>query len=90
MSTVLVGDQVYMFHYIAQYHACRMHLRGPLPWSRRSPIAHVKRTYGYKGSNESVVRQFGHDLYDTPNPVATMAARLDAVVQASAASVPRS
>lgn len=91
MSTALTGDNIYLFHYTAQLHACRLHLRCleiGMKFSRRSPIAHVKRTYGFTGSNESVVRQF-EEVLAGPAPVAAMQARIDKVVAASVASVPR-
>lgn len=74
-------DGIAMYHYLAQYHACRLHLIAP--FNRRSIIAHVKRTYGFTGSNASVVAEFG-EVLNGPAPVAAMAARMDAVVAASA------
>jgi len=55
------GDPV-VFHKLAQYHACRLHLKGMRHSSGRSIIAHVKRIYGYKGTNEAVVEQFRQAL----------------------------
>lgn len=78
-------EAIAMWHYHAQLSACKLQLKG-MKFGRRSIIAHVKRTYGYTGRNESVVAQFDYDLHDTPHPVATMAARMDAVVRASAAT----
>lgn len=89
MSIVIdTPDGIAMFHYLTQYHACKLQLLGLHHHTRRSIIAHVKRTYGFTGRNESVVRQFGVVLRGH-NPVAAMAARMDAVVAASASSVPR-
>lgn len=84
-------DGIAMFHYLAQLHACKLHIRAlkqGWAFSRRSPIAHVKRTYGFTGNNASVVRQFEEVLY-SHYPVQAMQARVDAVVAASAAHVPR-
>jgi hypothetical protein len=47
-----------VFQKLAQYHACKLQLRGMRHSSGRSIIAHVKKTYGFKGNNESVVEQF--------------------------------
>jgi hypothetical protein len=55
------GDPL-VFHKLAQYHACKLHLKGMRHSSGRSIIAHVKRIYGYKGNNESVVEQFRQAL----------------------------
>jgi hypothetical protein len=46
------------FQKLAQYHACKLQLLGMRHSSGRSIIAHVKKTYGFKGNNESVVEQF--------------------------------
>lgn len=46
------------FQMLAQYHACKLQLLGLKHSSGRSIIAHVKRTYGFKGTNASVVAQF--------------------------------
>jgi len=51
------GDPI-VFHKLAQYHACKLHLKGMRHSSGRSIIAHVKRIYGFKGTNEQVVEQF--------------------------------
>lgn len=87
MSIVLdQPDQIAMYHYLAQLHACKLHRRALTQgwaFSRRSPIAHVKRTYGFTGNNDSVIRQFEEVLYGH-YPVAAMAARMDAVVATSA------
>jgi hypothetical protein len=58
-SIILDGpQQTEAFHLLAQYHACRLHLIGMRHSSGRSIIAHVKRTYDFKGANKSVVEQF--------------------------------
>lgn len=46
------------FQKLAQYHACKLQLMGLSHSSGRSIIAHVKKTYGFKGTNASVVEQF--------------------------------
>lgn len=55
------GDPI-VFHKLAQYHACKLHLQGLRHSSGRSIIAHVKRIYGFTGNNESVVEQFRQSL----------------------------
>jgi hypothetical protein len=53
-----VAHDPLVFQKLAQYHACRLQLLGMRHSSGRSIIAHVKKTYGFKGNNESVVEQF--------------------------------
>jgi hypothetical protein len=55
-------DQIAAFQQLAQYHACKLQLLGMRHSSGRSIIAHVKATYGFKGSNQSVVDQFKQHL----------------------------
>lgn len=55
-------DQVAAFQQLAQYHACKLQLLGMRHSSGRSIIAHVKRTYGFKGTNAAVVEQFKQHL----------------------------
>ena len=50
------------FQQLAQYHACKLQLLGLRHSSGLSIIAHVKRTYGFKGTNKSVVEQFKQQL----------------------------
>jgi hypothetical protein len=57
-------DGIAAFHMLAQLSACRLQLKGLQHSSGRSVIAHVKRTYGFKGNNESVVAQFEQMLKD--------------------------
>jgi len=54
----MVSVDPIVFQKLAQYHACKLQLLGMRHSSGRSIIAHVKKTYGLKGSNESVVEQF--------------------------------
>jgi hypothetical protein len=54
----MINADPYAFQKLAQYHACKLHLLGMRHSSGRSIIAHVKKTYGFKGNNESVVEQF--------------------------------
>jgi hypothetical protein len=49
---------------LAQYHACKLQLLGLKHSSGRSIIAHIKKTYGLNGNNESVVAQFKKMLED--------------------------
>ena len=53
-----LAPEIEAFHLLAQYHACKLQLLGMRHSSGRSIIAHVKRTYGFKGKNEAVVEQF--------------------------------
>lgn len=55
------GDPM-VFHKLAQYHACKLHLLGLRHSSGRSIIAHVKRIYGFTGNNAAVVEQFKQSL----------------------------
>lgn len=50
------------FQMLAQYHAARLQLLGLKHSSGRSIIQHIRKTYGIKGNNESVVQQFGELL----------------------------
>lgn len=56
--TVLDGrEKVLGFHMLAQYHALKLETKG-LRFSRGSVYAHIKRTYGLKGSKKRVLEQF--------------------------------
>jgi hypothetical protein len=62
---VLTGQkQTEAFQKLAQYHACKLQLLGLKHSSGRSIIAHIKKTYGLNGNNESVVAQFKKMLED--------------------------
>lgn len=56
--TVLTGNGVYAFHYLAQRSAMRLELKGMKHSSGRSVIAHVKREHGFKGNRQKVYDQF--------------------------------
>jgi hypothetical protein len=57
-SPMTISSDPIAFQKLAQYHACKLQLLGMRHSSGRSIIAHVKKTYGLKGNNESVVEQF--------------------------------
>lgn len=61
-TTITAPEGITAFHMLAQYHACKLQLLGMRHSSGRSIIAHVKKTYGFKGTNESVVAQFKRKL----------------------------
>ncbi len=64
MSVIDTPDGIRAFHLLAQYHACQLQLVGINHSSGRSIIAHIKKTYGFKGNNKSVVAQFKKKLID--------------------------
>lgn len=62
MTVIDTPEGISAFHKLAQYHAAKLQLLGMKHSSGRSIIAHIKKTYGLKGNNKSVVEQFGEML----------------------------
>jgi hypothetical protein len=57
MSILLTGNGVRFAHLAAQLGACKLQLKGMRHSSGRSVIAHCKREYNLRGTNEFVVEQ---------------------------------
>jgi hypothetical protein len=46
------------YHMLSQYHAAKLEGLGMKHSSGRSILAHIKKTYGYKGSRDEVLKKF--------------------------------
>jgi len=59
MGTLITGaENIRQVQRLSQLYAMKLHLKGMKHSSRRSIILAVKKQYGFKGTNESVVKQF--------------------------------
>lgn len=58
--TVIITDPkgIQRFHMLSQYHAAKLEGLGMRHSSGRSVTAHIKRTYGLKGSRDKVLIEF--------------------------------
>ena len=57
MTTIDTHQGIKMFHMLSQRSALKLELVG-LKHSKGSVYAHIKRTYGLRGSKQSVYTQF--------------------------------
>ena len=56
------------FHMLSQYHAARLEGMGMKHSSGRSVTAHIKNTYGLKGSRDKVLKEF-REMIDKTCPI---------------------
>jgi len=56
------------FHMISQYHAAKLEGLGMKHSSGKSVTAHIKRTYGLKGSRDKVLKEF-REMIDKTCPI---------------------
>jgi len=61
MSTVITGDEIKTFQFLARKGALKMEIAG-LKRRGRTAYSIIKEEYGYTGSRESVLKQMEDDL----------------------------
>lgn len=59
--SMLIGDQIKDFQFVARKGALKLEIAG-LKKRGRSAYAIIKEAYGYKGSRESVLKQMEQDI----------------------------
>jgi hypothetical protein len=67
-AIVITGQGIQRFTMLSQYHAAKLEGLGLKHSSGKSVFAHIKRTYGLKGSREKVLKEF-REMIDKMCPI---------------------
>ena len=69
-EAIIITDPkgIQRFHMLSQYHAAKLEGLGMRHSSGRSVTAHIKKTYGLKGSRDKVLKEF-REMIDKMCPI---------------------